>query len=122
MPAKHEKIVITQKNYDFLDSNQANNNNTFLERKSLSELEFKNTQQPTLPLLKPIKLQWNDSFGQLSFSERKKQLVQQNLVYFETQDTLEITAPQNAIISKIERANDGVYTCLLYTSPSPRDA
>lgn len=111
VPAEYEKFVIQQKNYD-LSETADTKNVIYLTHKKLSELEFKNTQQPSLPLQKPVDGDWSQTFGYLNLYAKKKDLIQQNVIYLDTTETLDISAPQNAIISNIttdENGNSSIY-------------
>jgi len=112
LPALHQKIFVRQKNYA-LTQTQTTKLTTALQHKKLSELQFQNTQQPSLPLQKPVETNWNESFGQLSLDAKNKHLIQQNLVYLDQNQTIDIHAPQNAIISNIKTDRNGKSTVYL---------
>jgi len=110
--ATHEKIQVRQKNYTLLEQNKKLKH-THQTHKSISEIEYQNTQQPSLPLSYPAEGNWNTSFGELSFNNKKQTLQSQNTVWLNVKNKLNIISPQNAIVSKIETNKDGISTLFL---------
>jgi hypothetical protein len=84
-----------------------------------SEIDFSNTEQPTLPLLLPIKGDWQDVFGTV-IAEAGAPLENNagqtsNYVFLENRQLSIVTAPQNAIVSRIvqPQTSDGLATVFL---------
>lgn len=83
------------------------------KHKTLSSIDFSNTQQPALPLRLPADGQWTQSFGHIVIDGKNNQAASQNLVSLTTTELLTVNAPQNAIVTKIETRKNGLSTVFL---------
>jgi len=110
--ATHEKIQVSQKNY-VLSKEEKKPKHIHQTHKTVSQIEYQNTQQPSFPLSFPAQGNWNTSFGELYFNKRKKTLQSQNTVWLNVESKLNITSPQNAIVSNIETDKHGLSTVFL---------
>lgn len=113
LPARQKKFRVEQRDYP-LDSKPGSPIlNLSVKHEQFSELDYSNTQQPDLPLFAPAAGQWNDAFGHSAFDPKQQQLVRQNLVSLTTTEVLTVSAPQNAIVSKITMHEDQSATVFL---------
>ena len=74
-----------------------------LEHDLFSDLDYKNSNQPELPLLYPVDLidQWSNDFGHLVESVDSESLIAQNYISLTTTAVAMVLAPQNAIVSRV---------------------
>lgn len=107
-PAKHEKFRVRQKTYPLAESNTTPNARTYQKDSNFSDIEYNNTQQPNLPLQFPAQGQWNESFGQNNYNNKKQELLTQNGVFIKVDTKISVTSPENAIISKITTDTNGI--------------
>ena len=113
MPAQHKTFNVKQYSYPLHSESNGLISNSFHDHEQLSEIAFKNTQQPYLPLLYPADGRWSDFFGHTAYDQRQQKTVAQNLVSLTTTELLTVTAPQNAIVSKIETDANKISTVFL---------
>jgi hypothetical protein len=70
-----------------------------------SEIDFENSEQPHLPLKRPIDGTWVDVFGSVASSNdplsKDSETLVQNYVYLSSTELKIVTAPQNAMVSRI---------------------
>ena len=91
---------VEQKSYSLLSDNREKEQ-IYTEYSSLSDLDFSNTEQPSLPLRYPIEGEWVEQFGQV-LNTNSDEVVQQNLISKRVTQIGTVVAPQNAIVSRIE--------------------
>jgi hypothetical protein len=76
-----------------------------LNHDKFSEIDFENSEQPHLPLKRPIDGTWVDVFGSVASSNnplsKSSETRVQNYVYFSSTELKIVTAPQNAMVSRI---------------------
>lgn len=109
------KFTVAQKKY-LLSESVISAKNMALFRQShssLSNIDFTNSEQPSLPLQLPIEGRWQDSFGTLFQSQNDKTLIKQNLVSYQAIPYAAVRAPQNAIVSNIVLNGSGQTTIYL---------
>jgi len=111
--ATHRAFEVRQKAYPVSELDKNNNKRINQTVKSFSEIEFNNTQQPNLPLILPIKAEWEDGFGTLYYKNDNKKPISHNLLTLKTEKNSLVLAPQNAIISKIEFNKQEIATVYL---------
>ncbi len=110
---EHKGIDVEQYHYPLLENNGPLGELLRREHKSVSDIDFSNTQQPSLPLLMPVKGDWSDTFGHRRFDPDSNMLVAQNAISLTTTELAMAVAPQNAIVSKIEFSDSGVAAIFL---------
>jgi len=110
---EHQSINVEQYHYPLLDDSDKRQGVLHRNHKSMSEIDFSNTRQPSLPLLEPVKGDWSNNFGHRSFDSKNNKLIAQNAISLTTTEIAMAVAPQNAIVSKIEFDNDGIATIFL---------
>ena len=110
--ASYEKIHVQQKLYSLAENNNSKKYIN-MQHKRISDIEFENSQQPSLPLNFPATGDWNTSFGELNYDKRKETLTSQNTLYLEIIEKTLILAPQNAIVSKVVTSKTGTSTVYL---------
>lgn len=111
--SEHLTFTVEQRSYPLhSDKNQSIKlaHKTF---KSLTDIDFTNTQQPNLPLRLPAAGQWTDTFGHIVINDKSNKAASQNLVSLTTTELLTVNAPQNAIVTKIETNKNGLSTIFL---------
>ena len=107
---QHQKVFVEYFNYPYLEANayQAQEFKAlFIEHKSFSNIDFNNSQQPSLPLKLPLKGDWDNHFGHAININNEKTLLTPNSVSLSTSKLKPVVSPQNAIVSKIETSDDG---------------
>ncbi|MEM7357847.1 MAG: M23 family metallopeptidase [Pseudomonadota bacterium] len=110
LPGYSIKFDVTQKNYPVASTPTvpAPQIPRRIEHSRFSDLDFSNTGQPTLPLRPPIPEDWEDSFGRVETGDidatSETQNVSQNFIYYLGDKPSVVIAPQNAIVSRIQRA------------------
>jgi len=107
IPAHSVKFEVVQKAIAVRNlGNEDSKNTREIIHDVLSELNFSNTEQPKLPFKAPIAGNWEDNYGQVSASEDQDSenvaVVAQNYVSLTTTELATISAPQNAIVSRIQ--------------------
>jgi len=94
--ASYEKIHVQQKLYSLAENNNSKKYIN-MQHKRISDIEFENSQQPSLPLNFPATGDWNTSYT----------------LYLEILEKTLILAPQNAIVSKVVTSKTGTSTVYL---------
>jgi murein DD-endopeptidase MepM/ murein hydrolase activator NlpD len=111
---EHHSFTVTQKNYPLTNTSESSQSEAVhRQRKRLSDIDFSNTQQPSLPLRLPISGNWSDGFGHQYINNDSSHLVSQNAVSLVTTELANVLSPQDAIVSKVETGQDGVSTIYL---------
>ncbi|RBP49296.1 peptidoglycan DD-metalloendopeptidase family protein [Arenicella xantha] len=80
---------------------------------SWSEIDFSNTQQPSLPLQLPVEGGWSETFGKQLVDAKSGALTSVNAVSFTTTEFANVTSPQSAIVSRVITTEDGISTVFL---------
>jgi len=106
-----ERFNVEQKDYPILRVNRKASD-IHIQHSSLSDLDFSNTEQPSLPLRYPVDGNWTKRFGQVSNTNSDK-VVRQNLVSINITQISTVIAPQNAIVSRIETNEFDISTLFL---------
>ena len=91
---------VDQKNYPVLSVNRTKKD-VYIKHEKLSDLDYRNTGQPALPLRYPIQGEWSKSFGHV-LNTNDDEVVQQNLISIRITQIGTVVAPHNAIVSRIE--------------------
>jgi len=111
--SEHLTFNVEQRSYPLHVDTKLSIKRAHKVHKSMSDIDFSNTQQPNLPLRPPAAGQWADNFGHIVIDNKKDKAASQNLVSLTTTELLTVNAPQNAIVSKIETNNNGLSTVFL---------
>ncbi|GHA09232.1 hypothetical protein GCM10008090_18990 [Arenicella chitinivorans] len=90
---------ITNQTTDPLSTDYARN--LVREPSKWSEIEFTNTQQPSLPLRRPAEGDWLMRFGDKVADENSGKILTINSVSMTTTELTNVIAPQNAIVSRV---------------------
>lgn len=101
----HKKIIVRQHNPPYFQAKPkqvSEFESLKVDHKSLSSIDFNNTQQPNFPLQRPLSGEWSDYFGHNISLNLKKGLITPNAVSLTTTQLASIVSPQNAIVTKIE--------------------
>ncbi len=110
-PGEHIKVIVRQKSYPFSEFDSADDANknwsVLLDHKSLSDIDFSNTRQPSLPLRFPFEGNWSDTFGHKMYDVERETLHVPNSISLATTQLGMVVAPQNAIVSKTSVLEDG---------------
>lgn len=108
LPGYSIKFDVTQKTLPVLADaadTELTNRPGRIAHQQQSDLDFDNTGQPDLPLKLPTEGTWDDTFGLVATDINAEsglgQNVAQNYVFFQSAEPVIVTAPQNAIISRI---------------------
>lgn len=75
---------------------------------SFSDLDYENTQQPSLPLILPVKGTWSDYFGHTLFDEKTSHILTPNALVLQSTEETVVKSPQNAIVSKVRTNQAGI--------------
>ncbi len=109
-PAYNIKFTVKHKDYPIDTIGSETTPAINLTHKSFSDLDFSNSEQPELPLRKPIKGDWDDLFAYKKYNTDKNLkapiLTTQNYISPKSTESRIVIAPAKAIISKIELNND----------------
>jgi len=73
-----------------------------IRHSSMSDIGYANTQQPSLPLAYPAGGQWADYFGYTVADQQRGKTTTQNYITLTTTELINVIAPQNAIVSRIQ--------------------
>lgn len=111
--AEHHKFTVAQRSYPLHDGGHITLERVDRDLQNLSALSFRNTQQPQLPLRFPSDGQWAEQFGHAMQDPNSGELLVQNLVSLTTTELLNVVAPQNAFVSKIETNENQLNTVYL---------
>ena len=115
---RHEKIIVKQHIYPFsehprLDS-KISKQAVVKTHQSFSDLDYSNTQQPSLPLRWPVEGSWSNNFGHTLYDAKRETLLIPNAIVITTTKLSPIVAPEAAIVSKIETSEStGLSTVFL---------
>jgi len=116
-PGTHKKIFVKQKVYPFVEQKRLNasdkNWSVRLEHKDFSDIDFSNTQQPSLPLRLPMEGNWSDTFGHKIYDLQRQNLHVPNSISLATTQLGAVVAPQNAIVSKTAKFDDSSFAIFL---------
>lgn len=102
---------VEQKNYPLLNDNYLPDD-IYATHTSVSDLDFSNTEQPSLPLSYPVQGSWVKQFGQV-LNTKKNDVIRQNLISINVTQISIVTAPHNAIVSRIETDESDVSSLIL---------
>ena len=101
------KFDVVQKTYPItnLDDLRSAVHAKGINHDKFSEIDFENSEQPHLPLKRPIDGTWVDVFGSVASSNdplsKDSETLVQNYVYLSSTELKIVTAPQNAMVSRI---------------------
>ena len=100
---KHKTLEVIQKVYPFNDLEESAPDEMvdYYPQIALSSIDFANTQQPTLPLSKPLIGDWQQQFGFQWFVEGGDEVITNNAISIKARQFSPVLAPQNAIVSNI---------------------
>lgn len=113
---EYRSLSVQQKVYPFTkyQSNQAKElQRAHKTHDSFSDLDYENTQQPSLPLSLPVKGIWSDYFGHVLFDEKTSRMLTPNALVLQSSEETVIRSPQNAIVSKIRTDQAGISELVL---------
>jgi len=110
---EHQTIKVDQQHYPLIEGDAKSAALLRREHKTFSEIDFSNTQQPSLPLLLPAKGAWSETFGHQHYDAKKDILMSLNAISMTTTELAMVVAPQNAIVSKVEPDESGSATVFL---------
>jgi hypothetical protein len=103
LPATSLKFNVVQKTYPITNIKGVRSRG--ISHDKFSEIDFENSEQPQLPLKLPIEGTWVDVFGSIAVSNDplsiSSETLVQNYVYLTSTELSIITAPQNAMVSRI---------------------
>ncbi len=91
---------VEQKDYSVLSGNRQKKD-VYINHTSFSDLDFNNTEQPSLPLRYPLQGEWIKKFGNV-LNANNNEVIQQNLIATRITQIGTVVAPHNAIVSRIE--------------------
>lgn len=98
--AYSEKFEVRQQDTRFIDA-KTDRQTTAIYHDNFSDIAFYNTVQPELPLYYPAKGMWADYFGYINTTSAQTMVDARNYISLTTTELLTVTAPQNAIVSRI---------------------
>lgn len=114
---QYEKVIVKQHIYPFSEYSELNAKTSqqaiLKTHKSFSDIDFSNTQQPSLPLQWPLEGRWSNNFGHKLYDLKHATLHIPNAIVISTTRLSSVIAPQSAIVSKIETSDSGVSTVFL---------
>jgi len=108
---EHRRITVGQKHYPFSKYNADDIKElkqAYRLHDSFSELDYENTQQPSLPLRLPVSGTWSDNFGHTLFNEANSRMRVPNALVLEQSEETIVRSPQDAIVSKINTDQAGI--------------
>ncbi len=109
--ATYESINVNHKSYPLL-KNSAGSVKKLQTFKTLSELDFKNSQPPSMPMQTPFEASWDLGFGTI-FSNDSNQAYTQNHTFAQANARTLIKAPQVGIVCKVKKNKNGLFTVVL---------
>lgn len=113
-PAFNLKFTVAQKKYplaeQLISPQQTQEVKGVLS--SLSDIDFSNSVEPSLPLRLPFNGDWLDEFGTIH-QVQDGTFVAQNQLRHQAAPLSTVQAPQNAIVSLIKTSSDGTSTMVL---------
>ncbi len=80
---------------------------------SFTDLDYENTQQPSLPLSLPVEGTWSDYFGHVLFDDKTSIMLTPNALVLQSSEETVIRSPQNAIVSRVRTSQAGVSELIL---------
>lgn len=107
----HKKIIVRQHTPSYFQAKSKQIpvfESLHLNHKTLSNIDFENTQQPNFPFQRPLAGEWSDYFGHNISLNSKKGLITPNAVSLTTTRLTSVVSPQNAIVTKIETIEGGL--------------
>ena len=115
---RYEKVIVKQHIYPFSEYPQlgpeTSKHAVFKTHQSFSDLDYSNTQQPSLPLRWPVEGRWSNNFGHTLYDAKRETLLTPNAIVISTTKLSPIVAPEAAIVSKIETSEStGLSTVFL---------
>ncbi|MFT6101097.1 MAG: hypothetical protein ACJAYF_003659 [Arenicella sp.] len=114
---EYKKIVVKQNDYPFREYSDrnsiVNHHATIKAANSFNELDYSNTQQPSLPLRWPLDGSWSNNFGHKLYDTRLATLFTPNALFISATELSTVVSPQSAIVSKIATSASGVSTVYL---------
>jgi hypothetical protein len=114
---QYEKIIVEQHNYPFREySSLKGEIGRQAVRKiddTFSDIDFSNTQQPSLPLAWPLEGNWSNNFGHKLYDSKREILHTPNAIAISASKLSTVVAPQTAIVSKIDTSENGTSTVYL---------
>jgi len=114
---QYQKVIVKQHIYPFKEYSEIDEtiskHAVIKIHKSLSELDFSNTQQPSLPLRWPLEGSWSNNFGHKLYDRNRESLHIPNAIVISTKKISTVVAPQAAIVSKIDTDDSGTSTVFL---------
>lgn len=113
----YEKIIVKQHIYPFIEhlelGEKTSHKAVLKKHESYSDLDYNNTQQPSLPLMWPLEGSWSNNFGHKLYDSKRSKLHIPNAIALNTTKLSIVVAPQTAIVSKIETSDAGLSTVFL---------
>jgi hypothetical protein len=114
---EYQKIVVKQNNYPFHEypdqDGIIDRHAVFKAANSFSDIDFSNTQQPSLPLRWPLDGSWSNNFGYKLYDTNLGTLYTPNAIVVSATELSTVISPQTAIVSKIETSASGISTVYL---------
>ena len=113
---EYKSLLVQPKVYPFTNynANEAEElQRSYLTHDSFSDLDYENTQQPSLPLSMPVKGIWSDNFGHILFNDKTSRMLTPNALVLQSSEETVIRSPQNAIVSKVRTNQAGISELIL---------
>jgi len=113
---EYRSLSVEQKVYPFTkyQANQAKElQRAHQTHDSFSDLDYENTQQPTLPLNLPVNGTWSDYFGHVLFDDKTSRMLTPNALVLQSSEETVVRSPQNAIVSKVRTNQAGISELVL---------
>ena len=108
------KINVEQKEYPQFEKKDGKRHKVLTRpRAKVSDIDFKNTQQPKLPLMLPTDGDWHNTFGHQIYYKKSRQLKSLNGITMTTTKLTTVSSPQNAIVTRIEVDKENLATLYL---------
>lgn len=107
-----KKFQVNHKTYPLRDGNKI----TVKKLKifsQLSELDFSNSQPPTLPMQWPFNAQWDTGFGDIFLQGDETTPNIQNHTFGDATPLTLVKAPQTGIVCNIDQSKNGLYTVVI---------
>lgn len=113
----YEKVIVKQHIYPFKEHRELDDKTSrqavLKTHESYSDLDYSNTQQPSLPLKWPLEGSWSNNFGHKLYDTKSDTLHTPNAIVFHASKLTIVVAPQTAIVSKVEISDSGQATVFL---------
>ncbi|MGK0375345.1 MAG: hypothetical protein ACJA2E_001822 [Arenicella sp.] len=114
---EYKKIVVKQYDYPFREYSRLDGvidrQAIFRTDDSFSDIDFSNTQQPSLPLRWPLKGLWSNNFGHKLYDTKQAVLHTPNAIVISATNLSTVVSPQTAIVSKIRTSDLGISSVYL---------